>query len=125
MRSKILQIMSGKLPEKGQRDLFRPMLKDFIDTNHELVLLADKINWSYFDEEFAPLYSERGAPSIPIRLMVGCLLLKHLYNLGDDRIPEYWVRDVLFSIQYHKAIDKTYRVMLLSYVDENGLFCAY
>lgn len=89
--------MLGKLPEKGQRDLFRPMLKDFIDMNHELVLLADKIDWSYFEEEFAPLYSQRGAPSVPIRLMVGCLLLKHLYNLGDDRIPEYWVRDVYFQ----------------------------
>ncbi len=32
--------MIGKLPEKGQRDLFRPMLKDFIDMSHELVLLA-------------------------------------------------------------------------------------
>jgi IS5 family transposase len=29
--------------------------------------------------------------------MVGCLMLKHLYNLGDDRIPEYWVRDVYFQ----------------------------
>lgn len=38
--------------------------------------------------------SQRGAPSIPIRLMVGCLLLKHLYNLGDEHILEYWVRNV-------------------------------
>ncbi len=89
--------MLGKLPKKGQRDLFRPMLKDFIDSKHELVLLADKIDWSYFEEEFAPLYSQRGAPGVPIRLMVGCLMLKHLYNLGDDRIPEYWVRDVYFQ----------------------------
>jgi IS5 family transposase len=95
--TKTLQIMLGKLPEKGQRDLFRPMLKDFIDMGHELVLLADKIDWSYFEEEFTPLYSQRGAPSVPIRLMVGCLLLKHLYNLGDERIPEYWVRDVYFQ----------------------------
>ncbi|MBB3893793.1 IS5 family transposase [Bacteroides pyogenes] len=36
--------MLGKLSEKGQRDLFRPMLKDFIDMGHELVLLADKID---------------------------------------------------------------------------------
>ena len=89
--------MLGKLPEKGQRDLFRPMLKDFIDMGHELVLLSDKIDWSYFEKEFAPLYSQRDAPSVPIRLMVGCLLPKHLYNLGDDRIPEYWVRDVYFQ----------------------------
>ena len=51
--------MLGKLPEKGQRDLFRPMLKDFIDMKHELAVLADKIDWSYFEKEFAPLYSER------------------------------------------------------------------
>lgn len=31
--------MIGKLPEKGQRDLFRPMLEDFIDMHQELVLL--------------------------------------------------------------------------------------
>ena len=60
--------MLGKLPEKGQRDLFRPMLKSFIDMGHELVLLADKIDWWYFEEEFTPLYSQRGAPSVPIRL---------------------------------------------------------
>jgi IS5 family transposase len=24
-------------------------------------------------------------------------MLKHLYNLGDERIPEYWVRDVYFQ----------------------------
>lgn len=89
--------MLGKLPEKGQRDLFRPMLKDFIDMKHELAVLADKIDWSYFEKEFAPLYSERGAPSVPIRLMVGCLMLKHLYNLGDERLPEFWVRDVYFQ----------------------------
>ena len=87
--TKTLQIMLGKLPKKGQGDLFRPMLKDFIDMGHELVLLADKIDWSYFEEEFTPLYSQRGVPSVPIRLMVGCLLLKHLYNLGDERIPEF------------------------------------
>ncbi|RRD68793.1 IS5/IS1182 family transposase, partial [Tannerella forsythia] len=45
------------------------MLKDFIDMKHELAVLADKIDWSYFEKEFAPLYSDRGAPSVPIRLM--------------------------------------------------------
>lgn len=89
--------MTGKLPEKGQRDLFRPLLSDFIDKNHELALLSDSIDWSYFEREFSPYYSDKGAPSVPIRLMVGCLMLKHLYNLGDDRLPEYWVRDVYFQ----------------------------
>jgi len=89
--------MLGKSEIKSQRELFRPMLEDFIDMRHELVLLGEKIDWSYFENEFAPYYSDRGAPSVPIRLMVGCLMLKHLYNLGDERIPEFWVRDVYFQ----------------------------
>jgi IS5 family transposase len=89
--------MIGKLPKKGQLDIFRPLLEEFIDMNHELVLLSNSIDWSYFEKEFSIYYSSKGAPGVPIRLMVGCLLLKHLYNLGDERIPEYWVRDVYFQ----------------------------
>lgn len=89
--------MQGKLPVKSQRDLFRPVLDDFIDMRHELVLLEKQIDWGYFEKEFAPYYSENGAPSVPIRLMVGCLMLKHLYNLGDERIPEAWVMNVYFQ----------------------------
>ncbi len=97
LRHKKLQKMIGKLPLKSQRDMFRPILEDFIDMSHELVLLSNKIDWDYFEKEFAPCYSDQGAPSIPIRLMVGCLMLKHLYNLGDERIPEFWARDVYFQ----------------------------
>jgi IS5 family transposase len=89
--------MIGKLQEKSQRELFRPQLEDFIDRNHELVLLSKAIDWSYFEKEFSPYYSVNGRPSVPIRAMVGCLLLKHLYNLGDERLPEYWIRDVYFQ----------------------------
>jgi IS5 family transposase len=88
--------MLGKLQE-NERDLFRTRLADLINPNHELAMLANTIDWQYFEDEFKPFYSEKGAPSVPIRTMVGCLLLKHLYNLGDDRIPEYWVRDVYFQ----------------------------
>jgi len=94
---KMLQIMLGKLQEKIQRDLFRPMLTDFIDSKHELALLANTIEWDYFEKEFSVFYSNKGAPSVPIRLIVGCLLLKQMYNLGDDSLPGAWVRDVYFQ----------------------------
>jgi IS5 family transposase len=29
--------------------------------------------------------------------MVGCLMLKHLYNLGDERVPEHWICNVYFQ----------------------------
>ena len=59
--------------------------------DHEPVLLSEKIDWTYFEREFAPLYSKRGCPSMPIRLMVGCLILKHLYNYGDETLAKAWV----------------------------------
>lgn len=90
--------MLGKIKKTTQRDLFLPFLSDFIDDTHELVLLANKIDWVYFEEEFKGYYSDKPSrPSMPIRLMVGCLMLKQLYNLSDERLPEYWVRDVYFQ----------------------------
>ena len=89
--------MLGKLPDKNQREFFRTRLEDLINPHHEVALLSKTIDWQYFEKEFKQYYSEKGAPSVPIRQMVGCLMLKHLYNLGDDRLPEYWVRDVYFQ----------------------------
>jgi len=82
--------MLGKNPKK-QAELFRPMLVDFINNKHELVLLSEKIDWNYFEDEFSSLYSKHGNPSHPIRFMVGCLLLKHLYNLGDETLEKAWI----------------------------------
>lgn len=59
--------MRGKSDESKQRDLFRPMLKDFVDLDHELVLLSDKIDWKYFEAEFDEYYSNVGRPSMPVR----------------------------------------------------------
>ena len=47
--------MIGKSPNQNEGEPFRPLLKDFIDMNHELALLADRIDWGYFEKEFAPL----------------------------------------------------------------------
>jgi IS5 family transposase len=85
--------MIGKNADQNQRDLFKPLLKDFIDLGHELVLLSEKIDWSYFENTFSPLYSNTGQPGMPIRLMVGSLMLKRIYNLGDETLCEAWIRD--------------------------------
>ena len=82
--------MIGKTDPRKQHDLFRPMLLDFIDKTHELVLLSAKIDWTYFEKEFSIFYSTTGRPSMPIRLMVGCLMLKRIYNLGDETLSEAW-----------------------------------
>ena len=83
--------MIGKSPIRNTPELFRPMLSSFIDEKHELVLLGEKIDWNYFENEFRKLYSDKGRRAKPIRLMVGCLLLKQMYNLGDETIAKEWV----------------------------------
>ena len=82
--------MIGKSANQNQRDLFRPLLKDFINLGHELVLLSERMDWSYFEKSFDSLYSSTGQPGMPIRLMVGSLMLKRIYNLGDETLCEAW-----------------------------------
>lgn len=82
--------MIGRSPHQEQRDMFSPLLVDFINMDHELVLLTKKIDWGHFEEEFKQYYSNTGQPSMPIRLMVGSLMLKRIYNLGDETLCSAW-----------------------------------
>ena len=44
----------------GSGDLFRARLEQIINMKHELVQLADKLDWAWIDGESAPLYSDQG-----------------------------------------------------------------
>ena len=78
--------MVGKIYNKQKRDSFRSLLVDFIDYDHELVLLASQIEW----DNFAVFDNQTVRSSIPIRLVLGCLMLKWTYNLGNEALPEAW-----------------------------------
>ena len=83
--------MLKKLPVQPQLEMFKTVLTSFINPQHELCLLARKIDWENLEKEFAPLYGEVGRPSIPIRTIVGLLLLKQIYNLGDETVMERYI----------------------------------
>lgn len=89
--------MIGKSPNEKQKHLFLPNLTDFINLQHELCLLAKKIDWQQFETDLAPLYSTVGTPAKPIRLMVGLLILKQIYNLGDETVMSEWVSNPYFQ----------------------------
>jgi len=89
--------MKGKLPNQGQKNMFRPILKEIINPNHELVILSHQIDWNKFESSFSPLYSNTGQPGVPIRIMVGLLLLKRIYNLGDETVMEQWLQNPYFQ----------------------------
>jgi hypothetical protein len=40
-----MQIKLGKSPDQNQMKLFRGILKEFINLEHPLVILSDKIPW--------------------------------------------------------------------------------
>ena len=55
--------MVGKLSDQKQQDLFQPHLLDFINMKHELVLLADNVNWNKLESELSVFYSKVGQSS--------------------------------------------------------------
>jgi len=74
--------------------IFEVALESFIDMNHELVLLSKQIDWAEVESDFAEYYSaDNGRPSIPIRTMVGMMLLKNIYNLSDEGVVARWVEN--------------------------------
>jgi IS5 family transposase len=72
-------------------DPFRASLDQIINLKHELVQLADKLDWAWIDSEIAPLYSPKGRPGIPTRFVIGLLRLKHIYGLSDEGVCDLWV----------------------------------
>lgn len=73
-------------------------LADQLDQKHPLYQLANKINWSFFDDSFACHYSANmGKPGKPIRLMVSLLILKHVRNLSDENLVEHWSENNYFQ----------------------------
>jgi hypothetical protein len=81
----------------GSGDLFRARLDHIINLNHELVQLAEKIDWDFLDSEIAPLYSDKGRPGMATRFVIGLLLLKQIYGLSDEGVCERWVYGPYFQ----------------------------
>jgi len=86
--------MIGKTPTEHQMSIFEVALESFIDMNHELVLLSRQIDWAEVESDFAEYYcADNGRPSVPIRTMVGMMLLKNIYNLSDEGVVARWVEN--------------------------------
>jgi len=82
-----------KTETTGSGDLFRARLDRIIDMRHELVRLADAIDWDWIDGELAGRFSLEGRPATEMRFMVGLLLLKHIYRLSDEGVCARWVEN--------------------------------
>lgn len=83
--------MRSKNKPVGQLQFLAPALKERLNPKNELYLLAHAADRHYFEKEFAPLYSEKGRPAHPVRLMVSLLIIKAVYNLsGEALVEQHW-----------------------------------
>ena len=80
----------GQLPAQEPDGLFKTPLSRFIDMKHPLVQLPDKINWSYLEGVVGERFVDGGRPGVPVRFMVGMLILKATENLSDEMLFERW-----------------------------------
>jgi len=90
--------MRPKQQKKADHDdLFKARLDQIINMKHELVVLADKMDWAWLDEQIAPYFSDQGRPGEPVCFMLGMFILKHTYGLSDEQVWDRWVHDPYFQ----------------------------
>ncbi len=81
-------------PPPDQDDLLRARLVEMIDMRHELVKLADLIEWEVFEREWAGFFpSQTGRPATPTRLVAGLFYLQHAFRLSDEAVVARWAEN--------------------------------
>ena len=72
-----------------------------LNQKHPLFVLANRIDWTVFENAFSPLYClDNGRPAKPIRLMVGLLMLKHIRNISDESVVEQWSENNYYQPEF-------------------------
>lgn len=80
-----------------QYDIFTQIFQGPLQKDHELILLAGRIDWDEITDRLMPFYSKRGRQAKKIRLMVGLHILKHRFDISDEEVVKglhenvYWM----------------------------------
>ncbi|BBP46641.1 hypothetical protein THMIRHAS_20140 [Thiosulfatimonas sediminis] len=83
--------------ETHNRDLFRPLLCDIINPDHELTRLTNLIDWSQFDSWSDLFPSKTGRPATPPRLIAGLFYLQHLFGHSDEGVLEAYLQSPYYQ----------------------------
>ena len=119
--------MKGKFIKHPQLNVFQTPLVSVINMDHELVLLAQRIDWKSVDKEFSIYYPYMGRRAVPVRKMVGSMILKQMYNLGDETFVDRWIENPYWQyfcgetfFQYEKPFDPSEFVHFRRRIGEVG-----
>lgn len=84
--------------ESGEQDLFRSRLDQIINLDHPMAKLARSIDWRFLEDRCGAVYQDGpGQPPLPTRLMAGLAILKHTYDLSDERVCEQWIENPYYQ----------------------------
>ena len=86
--------MKPKKPVPPTNDLFKQPLSEMINMDHQLVKLADTIDWEVIIHHFSIHFpSKFGRPALSPRLVAGLLYLQHAYDCSDQAIINTWIEN--------------------------------
>lgn len=81
-------------PDNQQNSLFWSRLSNNLSPNHPLIQLSKLIDWKELEDAFSELFVENvGQPAKPVRLVVGILMLQHMYGISDENIVYRWIEN--------------------------------
>jgi IS5 family transposase len=83
--------------ESYQLTLAAELLRVNLNPSHELVILANQIDWDTLTYKLQKFFKKTGRNAKRIRLMVGLLFLKHLYNLSDRTVASMVNENIYFK----------------------------
>ncbi len=89
--------MLKRIIDNRETDIYLGRLEYMVNPTHFLYRLALKIPWDELEKMFEKLYAQNGRSSIPVRTILGILILKQMFNLSDRKVIATWKRDVYFQ----------------------------
>lgn len=120
--------MISKIDKTPQLEMFKVPLKQFIKEDHELVLLSKKIDWGQLESSLGSYYcSDNGRPGIPIRTIVGIILLRRIFDESDESVLDRWVENPYWQyfcgalyFQHEPPFDRTELIKFRKRIGEEG-----
>ncbi len=86
--------MKPKPQPRDAFELFQARFDQLLNPDHELVVLANMIDWPTLEAVLVDCYHpDTGAPAKASRLMVGLHYLKYTFNESDESLVARWVEN--------------------------------
>jgi IS5 family transposase len=103
-------------------------LSDLVPDDNKYKILSLSIDWVTLEKDLSVYYSpDFGAPSLPIRMMVGLQLIKYIDGLSDEQTIERCVNDVSYqyfigrhSFKPEKPCDRSLMSVFRKRIGEEG-----